>query len=194
MINHVDACGLIEADYVMGIAWSGWTSVDEIDLDGCQASLWERASGIVCVVRGSGDGWDWSRNLFFLPGWSGKGDSGRLYHRGVLDYARRVYAWVKGKPIDWMTGHSLGGGIGQIVGSSLGIPTYTIAAPKVLLPFQSQPPGAEHVTNAVLPGDPVPWLVPGNRHIGTQAYLAPRSGIWGMRHGIDHYINAGVSE
>jgi hypothetical protein len=116
-----------------------------------------------------------------------QGASGRFYHRGILAYSRQIYSWLKGKPIDWMTGHSLGGGICQIVGSSLLIPSYTIAAPKVLVPFQSQPDGAVWVRNAILPGDPVPWLVPGYQHIGATCKLVPASGWFGGRHGVAHY-------
>lgn len=190
---HATVCRLIEADYACAITCDGWRGIDALDLDGCQATIWDREGRLTCVVRGSNDGWDWSRNLMFLPGWTGKGDSGRLYHRGILEYSRQIYAWLQGKPIDWMIGHSLGGGVCQIVGSSLGIISYTLAAPKVLLPFQSQPPGAELVTNAVLPGDPVPWLVPSYQHVGTVRSLVPGSGFFGGRHGVDHYSEA-VSE
>lgn len=187
MIPHALACSLIATDYAGGDECTGWQWIDGLNLDGCQATLWASRGQTGCVVTGSNDGWDWSRNLVFLPGYSGKGGSGRLYHRGILAYSRTIYAWLKGKPIDWMTGHSLGGGVAQIVGSSLLIPSYTIAAPKVLVPFQSQPDGATFVRNAILPGDPVPWLVPGYQHIGATCKLVPASGWFGGRHGVAHY-------
>ena len=187
MIRHPLACALITTDYAGGDECTGWQLIDGLNLDGCQATLWAKEGKIGGVLTGSNDGWDWSRNLVFLPGYSMQGDSGRFYHRGILDYSRHIYAWLKGKPIDWLTGHSLGGGICQIVGSSLLIPSYTIAAPKVLVPFQSQPDGATFVRNAVLPGDPVPWLVPGYQHIGAVCKLVPTSGWFGGRHGVAHY-------
>lgn len=193
MIPRATACALVAADYAGGSTYASWRRISDLDLDGCTATLWTNEEQVGAVVTGSNDGWDWSRNLMFLPGYSGKGDSGRLYHRGILDYARRVYGWLLGKEIDWLAGHSLGGGIGEIVGSSLAIPTVTMAAPKVLLPFQSQPPGSGYVTNHMLPGDPVPWLVPCYAHIGARSYLEPSSGTWGMRHGIEHYIRAGAN-
>lgn len=184
------ACRLVEADYLDHDVVDDHIRIDTLDIDGCQASIWTDGTHCSLVTRGSNDGWDWARNFQFVPGWSMMGASGAAYHRGVLQSARMIFAWLKNakRPITFSTGHSLGGGVGQIVGPSIGVPTITFAAPKVLA--RGSPPRADLVTNYVLPGDPVPWLVPGYRHVGKVVSLKPTSGWWGARHANRHYLEA----
>lgn len=184
-LSPSQACALIAADYdgdPPGL-------VDRMAIDGCCASLVELVPGQRgLIVTGSNDGWDWARNFALLPGPTGAGDSGRLYHHGMIGDARIVWAFARKLNLAWCIGHSRGGGIAQIVGSSLGLPTMTFAAPKVLV-SRSQPPGAGRVVNWARDDDPVTWLVPGYRRVGRTVRLVRPwwSRLWPAGHGIAGY-------
>jgi hypothetical protein len=181
-MNLSTALDIIDADYAGDEKAGEWRRSDLLSLDGIQASTWAHVSGrsALCCT-GSNDGWDWWRNFQPFPGWMGRGDSGRLYHRGMIEGARTVYAWVLRTPINYVIGHSGGGGVGQIVGSSRGSKTLTVCAPRVLVPFQTQPPGAELVENVILGCDIVSRVPVTYSHVGRVQRLTCRG--WGFKHG-----------
>ncbi len=195
-LRHATACALIEADYAGGRTYGPWHRGAVLELDGFSASQWLCGDFNVCACTGTNDRWDWLRNLLFIPAWStigvkpGAGDSGALYHYGFITTARLIYAWADGRGFTHLTGHSLGAAAGGIVGGSLGIPTLTYSAPRVLWPWQEQPEGAKHVVNRTMPGDPINRVVPGYDYYGACVEIEPTTGVWGFRHGIRHSATA----
>lgn len=166
-----------------------------LDLEGMHAALYHAShlpmpnetsgSSLVLVCRGSDDPRDWARNIRFWPV-PGIGAT-RFWHRGFLREARVVHGFVRGLPVlpDWVTGHSRGSAIAQIVGPSLGVFTVTFAPPRPLF-LGPQPKNANRVVNYALRGDPVPYLgrLVGFRHVGHTVVLD------GVGHAISAYIEA----
>jgi len=163
---------------------------------GMRASIYETdipASGkkgggsLVLVIRGSDDMMDWARNLRFLP-LPGMGAT-RLWHRGFLIEARRVYQFVVSLPAgmrpDWISGHSRGAAITQIICPSLGIPGIGFAPPRPLW-IGPQPGRSNLVETWALDEDVVPYLgrFLGYRHVGRVRWLP------GFGHRIGRYIAA----
>lgn len=184
-MNLATALDIIDCDYAGALSCGEWQRHDHLDVDGIQASIWIKDGKYGLCCTGSNDGWDWARNFQLLPGWTGRGDSGRLYHRGIIKDARVIYAWSLRIPLAWVIGHSRGGGAAQIVGSSRAVRTVTFAAPKVLAPFQTQPPGWSEVANYTLGCDPVTWVPWGYSRVGTTHPL--RCDGWGFAHGVASY-------
>lgn len=180
---------LVRADYKNRSRCQGWDRIDTFSFRGGEASLWEFEGRTCLVIRGSNDWWDWVKNLTLFPGWMKQGASGRLYHRGMIIDAQRIWDWVKDKKIDYCTGHSRGGAIASIIGPDLDVPTVAFASPKVLASRQ-QHENANVVLSITLPGDPVTWVVSRYQRIGREYCLVPRSGVWSFRHGTSHYLQA----
>ncbi|HHH46720.1 MAG TPA: hypothetical protein ENK53_06910 [Thiotrichales bacterium] len=178
--------------------YAGAPAIRSVELDGMAASLHlardlpppgrARGPSLVLVCRGSDDPEDWARNFRFLPA-IGMGASWRLWHRGFLQEARVVYGFVMGLPADarpdWITGHSRGAAVAQILGPSVRRRTVTFAPPRPLW-LGPQPSDAGLVENHALRGDPVPYAgrLFGFRHVGRVRWLG------GVGHGIRRYIAA----
>lgn len=152
----------------------------ELEIDGVHVVI----RGSRALIRGSDDQRDWIRNAVVVPWWL-RGDSGCGWAGGTLFDARVVYAFLKGKGVDLITGHSRGGGIGQVVGTSLGVRTVTFASPRVLL--FGQPDGRAPVVNWVKADDPIRWVVPCYRHVGQHGVLASTGGAFWERHSARAY-------
>lgn len=179
------ALDIIIADYAAGDRTESHERHDALAVDGLHAGLWrDRDGSLGVVIRGSDSRMNWVRNFQFIPGFTAPGDSGALYHRGMIGDARIVWAWAKGKGIRWVIGHSRGGGVAQIVGPSLDVPTLTFGAPMVLA-SRVMPPGAYHAVNFVLRCDPVGRVVPGYRHVGRR--VRQRCKGWGFAHSAKAY-------
>lgn len=144
-----------------------------LDKGGMQATIAEMERGqVALLIRGTDERADWlDSNLRIWPVVE-VGDT-RRWHSGFIRHSWAVYAMAKG----WMaaggrlhcvTGHSLGGAVAQIVGSSIALPTTTFASPRPL--YKSpQPDGARWVVNHARTDDAVPRLPPprwGFKHVG----------------------------
>lgn len=155
-----------------------------LDIDGIQVSIWNK----VASIRGSDDRRDWWRNFAVLPTVL-LGDSGNWWVHGALINARTCYAFLKGKPVDLIIGHSAGGASAQIVGASLGIPVWTFASPRAL--YRGTPKLRAPITNYIKPDDPIRFLYLFADYVGDVEMLAPSgAGTLARRHGMGAYLES----
>ena len=188
------ALELIRSDYCR--IWHD--SADELarlsTTRGTEARIVKYGDDVVLICTGSNSGWDWLRNFWFLSDWwSEQGYSKRRYHRGHLRGAREVWGWIctefweqhslvelRGMEVVWgewrtfithVIGHSRGGAIASIVGSSLEVPTITFACPPHVVDRWLVNPGDKHVTNYCGRFDPVCWMPPWMRRIGRAKWM-----------------------
>lgn len=157
---------------------------DRISWRGAEAVIIEPDDHRFAVLLPTNELPDWWRyNFRFLP----RPGERYWWHRGFIKYAEPLYGFVKASTPNQILGFSLGGGAGQIIGSSLKIPTVCAGTPAALWsPWStSDIEGEEYVTCIVGAGDPVcrmpPWWL-GYRHVGYVQALPVE------RHSLESYV------
>lgn len=113
---------------------------------------------LVCVCQGTTTALDWISNVRILPRRVRaellsylEDDAERgatlLWHRGFLHEAQSIWTWLHKQQItpDVFTGHSRGGGVGQVLAYSYCKPGLFFASPNALSPKNKGVPTSENV-------------------------------------------------
>ena len=153
---------LLAADYE-NVCPHDWTHLDRLVWGKASARVIEKGGFRLGLITGTNDIYDMLVHdaLMAIP-W--KGDT-RWWGMGGYIYASKVYGFMKAMKINALAGHSIGGTVAQIIGSSLRVETSCFNPARSLIPFQRQPVGADMVTN-YLTKDIINRLPPWNSHVG----------------------------
>lgn len=159
----------------------------QVDVAGVQA--YYLTDGVL-VLPGTNELSDWTRYNLSVD--AIKGDSGRYWHRGFMNYAQLVFMFAKPLKPKFIIGHSLGAAAAQIVGASLKVPTIAFASPKVLS-GKSKLAGEGWVANYLRMDDTVCHMPPNigrksYRHVGSRYWMAPDGVNVGEDHKIKNYM------
>lgn len=168
-VSHIspkEAAEMICADYE-GDKWTA--DAERLDINGIQATIYNE----VAIFRGSNDRRDWCRNLLVSPSVL-LGDSGKWWVHGALVNAQTNYAFLKGKRVKLIIGHSAGGPSAQIVGYSLGIAVWTFASPRAL--YWGTPVLKAPQRHYLIANDPIRHFYPFAKFIGDVEMLPPHPG------------------
>jgi hypothetical protein len=175
---------LLEAADIMEATYAGTNKADvenEIDIRGVQAVYLKSGVLVIPGTNEFSDWFDFNLNMVVEAGNQTHGfevvpgDSGTLWHAGFLDHAQIVYTFAKGVKPKFIIGHSLGAASGQIVGTSMRIPTIAFASPQTC---RTRPrlPNEGWVINICRIDDVVCHTPPrflGFRTVGSRYWLQP---------------------
>ncbi|MEO0991355.1 MAG: hypothetical protein AAFX00_10450 [Pseudomonadota bacterium] len=168
-----------------------------IDEEGAQAYM---LSNGILVIPGTNELSDWFRFNFDVYDRDQdsnfvikehRGASGRRYHAGFLNHARKIFDFAKPLKPKLIIGHSLGAASAQIVGWSLKCPTIAFASPRVIR-GRSELKYENIVLNICRTDDlvtQVPPAILGFQHIGQVFWMSPRGREFGEDHRIDQYVD-----
>lgn len=148
-MNLLDFSMMCEESYKGG---RGWIEVDDL----AYAIIPHEGKKVLCC-RGSANFRNWMRDFFVVPKCS---FDGFIIHGGVSDGASKIIRsmsphWVK---IDYVTGHSLGGGIARELARFFHATSVTFGALKTDFRFGAMPVNRHF--RCICDDDPVP-MVPG---------------------------------